>query len=93
MTRGAGSAGFNASAALVAAPAALVDHDLGAERFIRDSIWGRVMTFRAGLGLDGNTRLSMTDLAVDPKIVEVVVVRHPQGGRVSLVMTFLASDP
>ena len=92
MTRGAGGAGRNPGAALVALPTALVDHDLGAERLIGDPVWSRVVAVGTALGFGSNTRLAMTDLAVDPKIVEVIVVRHLQARRIGLVMTVLARE-
>ena len=94
MTEGAFSACVGPGSDVVAFPAVLVNHDLAAERLIRNPIRPVMMAVAAcDRSLFRITIVMMTNAAFDPEIIEVLFVRHVQGRRVDLVMTFLTFDP
>ena len=68
-----------AGAHLMAPPALLVNHDLGAERFVRDIDRIGQMARRTGVsGLLEFSRFVVTDRAIDPGRFEIVRMRRIQ---------------
>ena len=82
-----------AFACLMALPALLVDHDLRAQRFIRDVARIGLMACRTGVGaLLDFSRLVMANRTIDPGRLEIVGMRSSQLLRIDLMVTLDAFD-
>jgi hypothetical protein len=86
-------AGFESCLYLVTLPAVLVKDHFGTEALVCDVAQVRIVAVVAGLGFEiGSAGLVVTGSAIDPEIVEVLLVRRVERHRVGFVVALVAFD-